>query len=399
MNKLSLKSKTIINFVMFLYILSIYLFTFRQGLNVISNVLAIGLIGTIWINFLVNRRKFVLNYFFIAYLLFIILCLVSSFYAINQVAAIKKVVTLVQIYALMFSLVNYIDSFEKLTTFMKCFVYSGFISSIYILLTSDFSQVSRFGEELGNVNAIGMIIGISTVFCFYFILEERKYLYIPILLIDIVVILLTGSRKSLLFILLTIIILLVSKEGNGIGGKFKAVLGSIIVVTLGLYLIYNVPLFYEIMGSRVENLLSFVFGNGTPEGSVNTRADMIEAGINWFKDNPFIGYGIDNYRFLYGGLTGWTTYSHNNFIELLVGIGLIGFSLYYLSSVLVLGSLKKASKLKYKMLSYSFAAIIIGYIVLSVGMVYYYDKHINILLAVGSAVYRIAKIDNKHLNA
>ncbi len=89
----------------------------------------------------------------------------------------------------MISLVNYIDTFEKLRSFLLSFVYSGFITGVYILASSDFSQVTRYGSELGNVNSIGMIIGISSIFCFYFIIEEKKYLlYTPIMLINIFVV-------------------------------------------------------------------------------------------------------------------------------------------------------------------------------------------------------------------
>ncbi|MGR5929458.1 hypothetical protein ACT7C2_20765 [Bacillus pacificus] len=190
----------IINIIMFLYILSIYLFTFRDGLNSISNFLALTFIAAIWSNVLLTRKKIVFNKFLFIYFLFILVCFVSVFFAINQSIAVSKIKTIILIYFLMISLVNYIDTFEKLRSFLLSFVYSGFITGVYILASSDFSQVTRYGSELGNVNSIGMIIGISSIFCFYFIIEEKKYLlYTPIMLINIFVVFLTGSRKALLF--------------------------------------------------------------------------------------------------------------------------------------------------------------------------------------------------------
>ena len=38
---------------------------------------------------------------------------------------------------------------------------------------------------------------------------------------------------------------------------------------------------------------------------------------------------MDNYKILYGIDTGRVVYSHNNFIELLVNLGAIGFIAYY----------------------------------------------------------------------
>lgn len=179
----------IINIIMFLYILSIYLFTFRDGLNSISNFLALTFIAAIWSNVLLTRKKIVFNKFLFIYFLFILVCFVSVFFAINQSIAVSKIKTIILIYFLMISLVNYIDTFEKLRSFLLSFVYSGFITGVYILASSDFSQVTRYGSELGNVNSIGMIIGISSIFCFYFIIEEKKYLlYTPIMLINIFVV-------------------------------------------------------------------------------------------------------------------------------------------------------------------------------------------------------------------
>ncbi|MGN4425597.1 O-antigen ligase family protein [Bacillus cereus group sp. MYBK30-1] len=387
----------VINIIMFFYVLSIYLFTFRDGLNSISNALALMLIGTIWTDILLTRKKLVFNNFLLVYLIFIVICLVSVFYAINQEIALAKVKTLALMYMLMLSFANYINTLEKLRKILMYFVYSGFVTGIYILMNSDFSQVSRYGSELGNVNAIGMIIGISSIFCFYFIIEEKKYLlYIPILLTNVLVIFLTGSRKSLLFIVFTFIAVLLLNGKMGIKGKMKALLWSSVVIFLSLYIIFDNPLLYQIIGVRMEHLFSFILGKGADEGSINIRENMIDVGLEWFKEHPILGYGIDNFRSLYGmevfGVE--ATYSHNNFVELLVGTGIFGAIFFYLTHFIVLKDLYKASKGNdNNSLCYAFIAIIVTYIFLSVGMIYYYDKHISIVLVLGSIVYRLIKSD------
>ena len=105
------------------------------------------------------------------------MCIVSIIFSVNKQTSIEKVQTLSLIFLLMFSIINYLDSVTKLKWIMKSFVISGLASSLYILLTSDFSEISRYGEELGNVNAVGLIVGIACIFCFYFILEENKHLF------------------------------------------------------------------------------------------------------------------------------------------------------------------------------------------------------------------------------
>lgn len=393
MEKITLKH--IIDFLMFFYILSLYTFTFQLGWNVISNLIALVLIILIWLENLILRRKIVFNIFLFVYVLFIIICLISCLYAIDPIASINKVQTLVLNYILMFSLVNYINTFKKLEYFIKCFVYSGFIVSIYIIISGDFTVLERFGSNLGNVNEIGMIICVSTVFSLYKFLSTKKYWYILIILTNLTVIFLTGSRKALIFVVVSVLVLLVFQENsNKIKNKFKYFIISIVVIILVFYIVYNVPIFYEILGKRMIYMLNFISGEGASDASMTERFYMLLLGWNWFKASPLLGYGIDSYKFLYNSVAGGRlTYSHNNLIELLIGTGVVGTTLFYLANIIVLKDLFKAAKIFAKTACFTFITIIAGYILLSVGMVYYSDKHISIILAVGSVIYNIVQIE------
>jgi Lipid A core - O-antigen ligase and related enzymes len=258
-------------------------------------------------------------------------------------------------------------------------------------LNSDFKNITRFGEELGNVNAIGMIIGISSTFCFYFISEEKRFKLIPILLVDFIVILLTGSRKSLILLVLSFIIIIILQNKSGFKGNFKILTGSIAIALLCIYLINEVPIFYEIIGQRINHLMSFITFKGTGEGSINERASFIEYGYYWFVKRPLLGYGIDNYRFLLENKIGLNTYSHNNFIELLVGTGIFGTLIYYYSILIIFVALIKSTN----KISHPFIAIIAAYIIISVGLVYYDNKHFLIVLTVGNIVNKLENKNNK----
>lgn len=377
---------------MFFYILSLYIFTYQERLNHISNILAVLLIALILIN-IIKKKKIVINSFLILYFIFIIFGLFSVLYAIDSNTSISKVRTLMMLFLLMFSFINYIDTLEKIHKFMKYFAYSGFITSIYIFLISDFTNLTRFGSELGNVNAIGMILGISATFSFYFIIEKKEYKYALMFLLNSIIIFMTGSRKSLVFLIFTLIVLVLSKRKKKIGNRIKVALIIALIVTLIVYIVFNVPFFYQIIGRRMEKLFNFVIGKETSDGSINLRFLMIELGWEWFKERPFTGYGINNYRFLLGQTINWITYSHNNIIELLVGIGVIGTAIYYISQIIVINKLNKVSKFISKPLAFSFIAIILGYVFMSVALIYYDSKQFCIVLAVGSIISRLYKRD------
>lgn len=388
----------LINLIMFIYILSLYFFTYREQFYYISNIIAAILLGLILVNKLIIRKRIIINNFLVLYMIFIIFCLMSVFYAIDSEISFIKLRTLILLFVLMFSIINYIDSYEKLFHLMKYFSYSGFGASLYILLKSDFSNLTRYGADLGNVNAIGMILCISSTFSLYFFIEDKKFRFIPIFLTNSIVILMTGSRKSLILLIFSVIILLLSKvKRKNIVNKINIIIFSIIFVMILLYLVFNVPFFYQIIGRRMENLLKFVLGKGTLENSINLRFLMIKHGWEWFKERPVLGYGLDNYRILLGKEIGKYTYSHNNIIELLVDIGIFGTVLYYFIQFNIIKNLYNISKIYNKPLAYSFIAILLGYMFISVALIYYDSKHFCIILAVGSTISSLYK-NNKHIN-
>lgn len=387
----------IINNILFFYILSLYLFTYREKFNIISNAIAAILVITIWMKCLYIKRKLIFNNFLFIYILFIIICAMSFFVAVDKSTVLSKVRTLILLFIIMLSMINYIDNFVKLRKFLISFVYSGFIASLYILLTSDFSNITRFGSELGNVNVVGMMIGISATFCFYLFLEEKRFKYFLLLITMLPIILLTGSRQSVLFFLMNLIIILYLRNRDSLSKKLKFFFIGGILFFLVLFLVFKIPLFYKIIGYRIENVFSFLSGKKVNEGSIYARFYMIEVGLKMIKDRPILGYGIDNYRFYYSRVpSGRETYSHNNFIELIVGTGIFGFLFYYLTHFIILRSLFKASICtKEKMICYTFISIIISYIILSMVLIYYYNKHFSLLLAVGSIVNRVIYNDLK----
>lgn len=72
----------------------------------------------------------------------------------------------------------------------------------------------------------------------------------------------------------------------------------------------------------VHRMIRFFEGRDT---SGAERIDMIREGLQLWVESPIWGHGIDQFRVL----TVFDTYSHNNYIELLANLGLVGLLLYY----------------------------------------------------------------------
>ena len=92
----------------------------------------------------------------------------------------------------------------------------------------------------------------------------------------------------------------------------------------------KVPMFYDVIGSRMESYLIFLGGDTShADGSSRIRSQMIEIGLQKWQESPLWGYGFDSFKYFNESVTGHFYYSHNNFVEMLYNLGIIGFIAYY----------------------------------------------------------------------
>lgn len=149
------------------------------------------------------------------------------------------------------------------------------------------------------------------------------------------VIMTTGSRKALLgllFITAGVFIMYCRGHFNAsrvlVGGIISLVLTGVVGGMVGESSHFR----------RLENLYDHVIGDGTQEGSITQRADLIERGIEFWFESPLFGHGANSFREYVGD----GFYSHSNFVELLANFGVLGFVFYY---AVHYGALRRAIRL------------------------------------------------------
>ena len=263
------------------------------------------------------------------------ICLISVIYALNRSFSIDTIKTLVVLFISLFLIDDQIRTKEELEKCMKLFLISLFIMMIYVIFNLDLNsfQLAQHGEAttgLWNGNDIGMKCALYVILILYFLSNNKKLIIRLFLLISLPIPLnllyYTASRKAILMVVLGVSLFYYLKHPNK---KIR----NLIVICLGLYLVYNVMMnnkdLYNAIGWRIEGALGLLNKSGQADSSALLRAKYIEVGINAWKQAPILGYGIDNFRIINLHATGHLTYSHNNFIELLVGVGGIGFLIYY----------------------------------------------------------------------
>lgn len=294
------------------------------------------------------------------YFVFYILNIASGLYGLTNEYFIGNFAILTSMFMIMLSFPTLLNTKEKINNFMKFIILFGVILSIYSISLTDVSRLMNgiyfaeniLLERIGNRNDVAMAIGLAFNFSLYFFLHKKKRINVFIMLIMFIAILLTGSRKGLLFsvtpfFINLIYIFITTKK---IKKRFRYIILSIILILLVYYALFHIEFMYNNIGFRIENAVrSIVLNQETTESSLNSRGNMIDSGLRYFKEKPLIGYGLENFRVLYGHETGLETYSHNNFVELLVNNGLIGFISYYLFYILII--INNFNKLKNSKLS------------------------------------------------
>ena len=156
-----------------------------------------------------------------------------------------------------------------------------------------------------------------------------------------------------------------------------------VILAIGYWIIFNVPQFYNSIGFRMESLINLVTGQGLNSFDIG-RQDMSLFGIDFWTQIPVLGYVINNYQILFGRIFGAQTYSHNNYIEMLVNLGMLGFITYYSYYIILIRSLwnKKVNSLGLKNF---FLAYIICLLPFELGAVTYDLIFIQIFIALISS--------------
>ena len=164
-----------------------------------------------------------------------------------------------------------------------------------------------------------------------------------------------------------------------------------------ILLIMKIPALYDVLGKRMEDLFKELFGVAANDGSLNARANMFSLGWEWFKQKPILGYGLNNFSLLYLEEMGWATYSHNNFVEILVSGGLVGFAIYYSAYIYLFVKLIKVAFLKRDLIAITLLVFNLSLIIMNVSNISYYSTADNCMLML-ALVYVYIKDRNSENN-
>lgn len=254
---------------------------------------------------------------------------------------------------------------------------------------------NRLGGLLGNENAIGLFLANGILCSLIFFMRNKsrlvKILTVVAMILLLVMLLFTGSRKSLAFVILGVLLILYFNYRKEKFDKKLRVLLIVAVVGILLYYAVTTLEMFSTINDRLGLLFEGVFGEGSSYETDQTREMMIAEGLAAFYEKPLFGNGTGYSDILF------STYSHNNFVELLMNYGIIGFAAYYTIYICLLFRLWHLVKSRNLYAIYFFVYTWVQ-LILGVGWVNYYERSVQIVTALAFGFIFATKNKKQELN-
>ena len=314
------------------------------------------------------------------YLALAILCAFSKMWAIHDnsvyISAMFKDV-LVPLIIVILAVECYMNNYKSTTRLFNCIIVAEFVVCIRGLIHTPIVEViltqdtRLFAANLGiNYNDIttqmALVFIISVYLTFFY---SRKYIHWDIIFFAFLMI--SGSRKAILISVIGAVLFYVISIGTDAILLFKRVFIVVVVGGILIFITFKNPFMYEMIGQKIEKVFE-TFGQSSSEmqvtdidTSLHGRAVLREMAAEQFKANPLLGIGY--YCFQYTNPYG--LYAHNNYFELLSGLGLVGFVMYYIMYATILLNVLLAFLRRRRIKSKEYI-LVFGFVVLLVIMEY-----------------------------
>lgn len=274
------------------------------------------------------------NEFFLHLLMFSGFCFLSGLWAYDSSAAVSNGITLSAIFFCTWIVFDvFADEGENgIGILFSAIKWSGIIVAFYSIEKVGIAGMidcivngSRFISNLGT-NGVSIFMAISLLAAIHQIQQNGFRISDILLGVSIIVMLATDSRTAVLELVIGVLILVYFN--SIVKGRFR----SLFILAMGIAFLAALGMNTNMLAGlfdRLNEALGLFSQNRVADESSQIRMNLIIAGLQQFKKAPLFGIGMANGYFVSRLVTGHSYYLHCNYVELLVGGGILGFFLYY----------------------------------------------------------------------
>lgn len=331
--------------------------------------------------------------------IYVIIGFLSIFWSLVPVATAGKSIELLMAFLIVYILSQQNNRNEKLTSLFTLISYAIFLQLTIVLIGfllgfDGYKEgaAGGLGDIFGfriigpfiSANGIGYLSTIILILLFTIILNRpyKLVLLLPYILIASITLILSTSRTSLALFLISFMLILFFKKRT-------------------LFFTLVIPITLVIVIYLGANLLAFIQG-GTADSNFYTlsgRTVLWENALIAINQNLLSGYGFgvgSRVMFVLYPIEGFSetiSSAHNGFLEVLSGVGLIGFIPWFFSLIftmyLAIRSYNSTTEL------FGLFPILIGVTLMSTGLGGSFNEFIGILLVMLVISHKPSNINNR----
>lgn len=402
------KSGTLNTMLILLVLYIFFMYTAQKTLlpTVIHSIVMYLFVGwTLFQTLIVTRGNTLIGSYTKWYFLLIVYCVLSYAWATFVVGSslYSMFVSLIITYCFICT----IDSREKLNIIAKTFVISADVMCLMLLLTGQLTagtEGDRLGQEItGNANSFSALLMMAAVFAAWlFVYNARGFwkrlLYLASISFLLYTMALSGGRKTIIAVMVCFFYFIIFKDIQKSVKTLGNILKAAVVLVIVYFAIMHIPVLYDTIGERFVQLFDMLLGGTSDVGSDDLRVVMVHMAFDKWLSSPFVGYGLDTFKYYNQSMTGHFYYAHNNYAELLYDLGIVGFVFYYgyvfyLTKKLVQC---KTDNRSYKALG---IGIVIELLLFDIGGVSYYTIITQVLLCMFFICFRITSEETEKYSA
>ena len=286
--------------------------------------LALFCLSVIWV--VIRNGSYYLGLFFFCYGGLIIWGAVCAFagWTIDREVALDMVRTIIIDLVYLFLLYQYLVLRSDLETPMRVIQIAAFMAFIgIVIITWPEVLTDRIGRQHGYMpNVISTLMETGFIFSVYLFFGKKKWYDAAAACCFFGMILLTGSRRGMAVAALFAVLAILWHNRDHL---LRTILILIGVGAVVCFLCFAVPKLKVLVWNRMAKAVRMLLGTGN-DGSANSRLFFLNEAVPHIQERPLTGLGM-NCFYLVEAMR--NTYSHNNYLELLLSGGIPALILFY----------------------------------------------------------------------
>lgn len=318
------------------------LLTFEDNIIVCLGTQFFALLLTFF-DYYKHKRTFEKLYFYICWgLLFSLYSGLSIIWAspLNN-TVLSNWMSIVQTVVIGFIIISFCHNENNISWAVFSFVFAAFAFSIRFFIqvpVTAWGNGERFdNDSIFGSNANAQCLALAALFSFTYSFKKYKLLKTLVAVLCLLVSSFMGTRSGIVIFSLGLFFFLIFKAKSFQKRVFMFIMASFALIIL-LLVFTRISFLYNSVGFRLESMLNGLFGYKT-DRSTSTRLEFIPEAIRVFMSHPLFGVGLDGFRY---ENSIQFSYAHNNYVEILADLGLVGFFFFYILHFSIFVCMRKA---------------------------------------------------------